>query len=168
MEERRHPTVKMSLCLLDELALVVAVRAPGGEAIQWLERQVLSLPATGKLSYMQVVVPSSNVNPVVPEGDRQAMVHFARACQPRFQGAAFVLLLDGFLGATVRSVLAAVTMVARPTIPVKMFASVSEGATWLGRATTSRLPPATHVADHVARRATAMGLGLGLGCSQLV
>ncbi len=155
---RRHPTVKMSLEVLDDLVLVVTVRAPGGDAVRWLERQILALPASNTASYMQVVLPSPSTVIEVPDADRRAMLHFAQACQPRLQGAAFVVLIDGFFGATVRSVLAAVTMVARPRVPVKVLGSVDEGARWLAQATPSSLPPTPQIIEHVARMASAMGL----------
>ncbi len=160
MQERRHPSAKMSVCMLDDLILAVGRRAPGGEVIGWLERQVLSMPTSERAVYLQVVLPTPDASPEVAESSRRAMVHFGQACQSRLQGAAFALLLDGFLGATVRSVLAAALMAARPSIPVKMFGSVSEASTWLGRTTGASMPPAEQLTAHVARLAGDMGLTL--------
>ncbi|MCU0655734.1 MAG: hypothetical protein MUF64_10755, partial [Polyangiaceae bacterium] len=104
--------------------------------------------------------PSSGVNPAVSDPSRQAMVHFARACQPRLHGAAFVVRFDGFLGATVRSVLAAAIMVARPSIPVKLHATIPEALLWLGRSTPQKLPPAPLVLERAGRLATLLGSSL--------
>ena len=107
-----HPTGRMSVRPLDDLILAVGMRAPPAELILWLERQLLALPAQENAVFLQVVVPSTESVPAVSDTSRRAMVHFAQSCQPRLRAAAFVLLLDGFLGSVVRSVLAAATMAA--------------------------------------------------------
>ncbi|RYE88874.1 MAG: hypothetical protein EOO75_12825 [Myxococcales bacterium] len=149
MHEQFHPTAKMSASMLDGLVMFVGLRATQGEMVSWLERQVLAMPATEKLAYMHVVLASSETSPLINDPVRQAMMHFVRACQPRFEAAAIIVPHSGFVGAAVRSVFSAILMATRPITPIKMFGSTSEAVAWLRQTTPCRLPDAARLAAHV-------------------
>jgi hypothetical protein len=161
--ERRHPTEKMSLTDIDDLVLYVGPRARSGVAIEWLEREVLALRSRdGKErrgAYIHVVLTSHDRDGLIDDDTRRAMLHFVKACTPKFQAGAVVLEQAGFVGAAVRSVVSAVLLAARPEIPVKMFATGGEAGTWLAGKGYGRIPSAERIDAQVRKMRDEMGLG---------
>ena len=65
---------------------------------------------------------------------RSELTEFAKHDDIHLLGTAHLVMVDGFLGAAVRTFLNTITLVARPTTPTKVFAELQDSAQWLSDA----------------------------------
>jgi hypothetical protein len=69
--------------------------------------------------------------PRFSDGVRDELVRFLRDPRQQGQGGAHVVAIGGIAGTTVRAFLSTVMLLARPTMPHKVFGDISSAATWL-------------------------------------
>jgi len=151
----------MTVTSIDDLVIFVGARAPHGAAVEWLEREVLAARARDgarRGGYIHCVLAARDTDGNIDEHTRKAMLHFVKACTPKYVAGAVVLEQAGFVGAAVRSVISAVLLAARPEIPVKMFATSGEAGAWLATKGCGGIPSAERIEAHVRKMRGDLGI----------
>jgi len=138
----------------DGTVIVVLRRPPTSAVLNAVETRVRALARTRQtqVAYLHVVldVPTTGR---VDEDTRTAFIATARRTLPHIEGAAMVLLREGFAGAAMRAAVTGALMVLRPTVPVRIFSSVDDGTGWLASLPSS---PRRDAAE-LSRTATRLG-----------
>ena len=130
------------VCSVDDLLMLVASGPTSPDDMSWLERKALEFAAVrpGRAVYLHYVPPGTEQR-MPDEATRTAMQRFMRNASQHYVAAALAIEVAGFFGAAVRSLFSGLSLIARPSIPVKTFSTVAEGHAWLARVSpTSRLP----------------------------
>ena len=127
---------------VDDLLVLVASGPTSPADMSWLEgrAQEFAVPRPGRAVYLHHV-PKGTEQRLPDEETRTAMQRFMRNASVNYVAAALVLDVAGFFGAAMRSLFSGLILIARPSIPVKTFATVAEARVWLARLSpASRLP----------------------------
>lgn len=92
--------------------------------------QTLAVKYPKGFSVMTIVSPE--VPLTMPSDARELSTRITRDYQPYYCGICEVIEGDGFRGSVARSVVAGVRLVARSTVPAKVFSDASTASRWLG------------------------------------
>jgi hypothetical protein len=127
---------------VDGTLIFVVRRPPTRDVLTALEGRIHAAARAQQapLAYLHVVldVPTTGK---VDEDTRSAFITGAKRSLHHFEGAAMVLMRDGFAGAAMRAMVTGALMVVRPSVPVRIFAKVEDGVQWLSRGLPAQGPP---------------------------
>lgn len=127
--------------VVDGTFVIALRRPPTNPVLNAVEARLQGLARSqrSKVGYLHVVldVPTTGR---VDDDIRTAFIATARRALPNIDGAALVLLGEGFRAAGMRFAVTGALMALRPVSPVRIVASVREGALWLSTLHTQRDP----------------------------
>lgn len=118
--------------LTERTVICVLRRPPTAVVLASLESrmQAAARSERKKLAYLHVVLNVPTTGRVDDEA-RTAFIATARRSLHLFEGAAMILMGEGFVGAAMRAGVSGGLMLIRPTVPVRIFGQVDEGIAWL-------------------------------------
>ena len=150
-----HLSDDHAYALIDRTIIIVLRRPPTQAVIDAVEMRLQRAARTlrSRIAYLHVVLNVPTTGRVDDE-IRRAFIATAKRSIHHVEGAAMVLLGEGFVGAAMRATMSGAIMLIRPTSPVRIFSSVDEGARWL--ATLSSPRDARTLLDKVAEMTAAL------------
>lgn len=127
--------------VVEETFVTVVRRPPTIDVLNASEARIQGIARSqrSKVGYLHIVldVPTTGR---IDDDIRAAFVATARRSLPNIDGSALVLLGEGFRAAGMRFAVTGALMALRPVSPVRIFASVREGAVWLSTLRPQRDP----------------------------